>query len=118
MLRKILIPSLALLLSLTDPARATEEILTGPAIQTLLSENVFIGQRYDQQTEQIYRASGDTFYSEGGNQSQGRWDVRGNEYCSVWPPSTYWSCYAVAKNDDDIIFIAKNGTRSTSRRRE
>ncbi len=96
------------------PSFASEQILSGPEIQTTLSENVFIGEHNDQPTEQIYRASGDTFYSENGNQSQGRWEVRSDEYCSVWPPSSHWSCFAVAKDGDTIIFTSKSGQRYVS----
>jgi hypothetical protein len=60
---------------------------------------------------QTFRDGGVTFYYEGSEQSEGRWEVRGATYCSLWPPGKTWSCYFVAEDGATLTFISKNGAR-------
>ena len=39
--------------------------------------------------------------------SSGRWAVRGDQYCSLWPPSDLWACYDVQKDGNTIRFIGE-----------
>ncbi len=48
---------------------------------------------------QEFRATGQTLYNAGAD-SWGTWDVRGNRYCSQWPPNSAWDCYDVDLNAD------------------
>lgn len=41
---------------------------------------------------QVFHASGRTSYDTG-QVSWGHWDVRGDQYCSNWPPAAGWACY-------------------------
>jgi hypothetical protein len=113
-MRKILsLISLLVVSTTANTTYAAETILKAADIQSALSEQVLIGDHLGQPTEQIFRASGDTFYSEGGSQSQGRWEIRGDQYCSVWPPSSFWACFDVARDGISLIFITKDGKRFT-----
>ena len=60
---------------------------------------------------QHFGADGQTLY-DAGRPSWGSWAVRGDQYCSVWPPSDLWTCYDVRQNDDVIRFVASDGSFS------
>ena len=96
---------------------AAEVKMLGPEIQQALSDSVYVGAEAAQDIEQIFQSNGLTLYKAAGNQSQGSWKVEGNRYCSLWPPSDYWSCYDVVVNDRVVTFIASNGTRYPMRRK-
>lgn len=58
---------------------------------------------------QDFRASGRTLYN-AGEDSWGYWEVRGDKYCSNWPPAGGWACYAMEmKNRDMIRFVGESG---------
>ena len=62
---------------------------------------------------QDFRASGATDYYSG-RPSSGRWDVRGDQYCSVWPPSDTWACYDVDLSADGTqVRFSRGGTDET-----
>ncbi len=48
---------------------------------------------------QDFRPSGRTLYNAGAD-SWGTWTVRGDEYCSQWPPNASWACYGVDLSAD------------------
>ena len=48
-------------------------------------------------------ASGRTLYH-AGRDSWGYWIVRGDLYCSQWPPSDRWDCYGMTRAGDNIRF--------------
>ena len=68
---------------------------------------------------QTFEKGGATEYVSQGKTSQGRWDVQGDQYCSMWPPSDQWSCYAVASavanGVTTISWIAADGSRESGR---
>jgi hypothetical protein len=84
------------------------ERLDAAAITGALSARVL---GYPDGTLQDFFADGGTLYGE----SAGRWEVRGDRYCSVWPPSDRWSCYAVDRKGLDIRFTGDDGTETTGR---
>jgi hypothetical protein len=92
-------------------ATATETLLKGPDIQLLLADVVVYGELNGQLIDQIFQKSGVTFYSSGGGQSQGSWNVTGDQYCSVWPPNPTWACFDIARDGNNVTFIAKSGKR-------
>ena len=57
---------------------------------------------------QDFHASGRTLYN-AGQDSWGYWTVRGDQYCSMWPPSDLWSCYAMARQGRTLRFIGAAG---------
>lgn len=64
--------------------------LDGEGIESALS-----GKSLDYgDATQDFRASGATDYF-AGRPSTGQWAVRGDQYCSIWPPSDSWTCYDV-----------------------
>jgi hypothetical protein len=96
---------------LVSPALAMAEDwdrLDGPGILAALSARVL---GYPDGRLQDFFADGRTLYGE----SAGRWDVRGDRYCSVWPPSDGWTCYRVERNRLDIRFTDDAGQATTGR---
>jgi hypothetical protein len=57
---------------------------------------------------QDFRTSGRTLYH-AGRDSWGYWAVRDDQYCSMWPPSDLWSCYAMQSNGERLRFVGKSG---------
>ena len=94
---------------LATAAHASERLLTGAEITEALSGHTYRHADVTKKVEQMFQASGDTFYSEDGAQSQGRWDVRGDKYCSQWPPSKVWSCYTISADGTVLTFISTHG---------
>ncbi len=94
--------AIAALLVCASPALAEEEWipLSGPEIVTALTD-----RKLDYANAwQEFRASGRTLYNAGAD-SWGYWQVRGDQYCSQWPPSGLWDCYDMARKGDMLRFI-------------
>ncbi|MBE1282456.1 MAG: hypothetical protein GJ676_04015 [Rhodobacteraceae bacterium] len=85
--------------------------LDGAAIQTALEGRKLT---YDSGAWQDFRASGRTLYN-AGQDSWGNWGVRGDQYCSQWPPNNLWACYEVEGSENGVRFIGESGdvTRGT-----
>ncbi|WP_170468612.1 hypothetical protein [Ruegeria arenilitoris] len=80
--------------------------LTGDEILTALS-----GQKLDY-GEGIWQTFDDTMLTQyfSGRPSAGRWAVREDRYCSLWPPSDLWACYDVQQSGDVIRFVDDSGS--------
>ncbi|EBA16325.1 hypothetical protein RSK20926_21405 [Roseobacter sp. SK209-2-6] len=78
------------------------EIAQGLTGQELLYEN---GDR------QQFLKSGETPYF-ASRPSTGYWGVRGDQYCSVWPPSDLWSCYDLERSGPRFRFTGKHGDQT------
>ena len=97
-------------------ALAQEQRLSGVEIKTVLSDHTLQGLREDGKPwQQIFQKSGVTFYSVGSAQSQGLWEVRGDQYCSQWPPNESWTCYDMTVDADTYQFISASGQRSSGK---
>jgi hypothetical protein len=94
-------------------AVAAEKPLTGDEIRAALSDHTVSGNADGKSWQQTFQKGGATFYSQGDAVSNGRWDVRGDKYCSQWPPSEAWSCYDVTADGKTITFISSSGKRYT-----
>jgi hypothetical protein len=91
------------------PALAEDwERLQGPEISAALTARVL---GYKDGKLQDFLADGRTLYGD----STGRWEVRGDLYCSVWLPSDRWNCYAVDRKGLDIRFTAEDGSDTVGR---
>lgn len=113
--------SLTIILNLllaSSSAWAGEQKLSGTEIQLALNDHTYGGVGEEGKSwEQIFQKSGVTFYATGGAQSQGKWEVRGDQYCSQWPPNEAWACYDVMVAENlVIIFVSASGTRYTGHR--
>jgi hypothetical protein len=97
----------ALILALWPGFLAAEEFrtLTGDEILSALT-----GQKLDY-GEGIWQTFDDTMLTQyfSGGPSAGRWAVREDRYCSVWPPSDFWACYEVQQSGKVIRFVDDNG---------
>ena len=89
------------------------EPLDGPGIADALTARVLAYSATATTTAamQDFFADGRTLY----NDQWGRWEVRGDRYCSTWPPSDRWSCFAVARLGLDIRFTSDGGEVSIGR---
>ena len=103
--------SLAICLAL--PALA-EERLTGPDIRALLTGATTITPKEGGEITQTFYKDRRTFYQDE-RPSWGLWEVRGDQYCSNWPPSPSWVCYDMFgwQQDDRqwVVWIGDSGTR-------
>lgn len=82
------------------PSLAADRQLTGPEIAALLPKIAAIGD----DDRQVFAANGETVFSKAAEDRFGRWEIRGDRYCSLFPPSTDWICRAVhAEGPDNAL---------------
>jgi hypothetical protein len=79
--------------------------MTGEQINVALTDRDVI---YENATQRFY-ASGRTLYNSG-QDSWGYWAVRGDQYCSQWPPGDQWDCYDMSRSANLIRFIGADGS--------
>jgi len=104
----------AILVMLWPGAVLAWDRLDGGAIEQALSDRTLV---YDAHTLQHFHASGATDYITE-RFSSGRWEVRGDQYCSSWPPSDVWACYDVELEGEMVRFISSDGSASVGTYRE
>lgn len=80
-------------------------VMTGDQITAALTDRDLV---YENATQRFY-ASGRTLYN-AGQDSWGYWAVRGDQYCSQWPPADGWDCYGMAQSGDVLRFIGVDGS--------
>ena len=87
--------------------------LDGAGVQAALEEVTLVYDADNGGATQHFYASGRTLY-DSGRPSWGYWAVRGDQYCSQWPPSDGWSCYDLERNatGDMLRFVAGDGSSS------
>ncbi len=90
---------------IASPAFAGEKMV-GAAVEALLNDSTAwylpLGSR---SARQYFNKNGDTPYIDAsGQKTFGRWMMRGDQYCSAWPPSDHYTCYDVEKG------VSPNGT--------
>jgi hypothetical protein len=66
---------------------------------------------YDSGAWQEFRVSGATLYN-AGRDSWGYWRVRGDQYCSMWPPSDLWACYDLEISGERLRFVGAHGEKT------
>ena len=108
MKRFVLMMALILVGGLGQAVQAEEHKLADAEISVLLKDRSLYA---DGGVEQIFQASGQTFYLQDGNSSQGSWRVEGGRYCSAWPPNPSWACYDVLRDGDSVVFVSGSGKR-------
>ncbi len=89
------------------------EKMTGAAIEAMLNDSTAwylpLGPA---SARQYFNKNGETPYLDADRQkTYGQWLMRGDKYCSVWPPSDHYSCYDVEKSASPdgmptIIFVS------------
>lgn len=84
----------AIALCLATGAGAQDwQALAGPEITRALERHVL---RYSDGSEQVFSYGGLTAYRIGWP-NEGRWAIRGDRYCSLWPPRLDWVCHDVSR---------------------
>ena len=100
----------------SQPAFAQEQKLTGVEIEMALSDHTLQGSDENSNVwRQIFQKAGATYYAVNGGQSQGVWQVRGDQYCSQWPPNESWTCYDLLRDGENFIFVSGSGQRTTGK---
>jgi hypothetical protein len=94
------------------PALAEERKLSGAEIRQALSGHTLKGSSDNGEWTQDFDPSGRTTYSQGSSNSAGTWQIKGDQYCSAWPPNPNISCYDVTTDGDTITFISNGGGHS------
>ena len=104
--------SLLIVFLLTATAAFAEERkLTGDEISALLAEKTVVGtDAKGKQWKQVFQKGGLTIYSQGDANSNGFWRVKGDQYCSQWPPNDSWACYDMTGEGDHATFVSSTGT--------
>jgi hypothetical protein len=92
------------------PSQAMEQRrLIGSQIEMILNDRT---ARYADGARQFFSAAGWTDYRDAdGTVDRGRWEVRGNQYCSWWERGG-WSCYDVMNAWQDVTFIGAESGRT------
>ena len=98
---------LLILLACLPTAVVSQEFaaLTGAEIEAALNDTTL---DYETGEEQTFYASGRTLY-DNGQPSWGSWMVRGDAYCSEWPPASGWDCYTMDRAGNVLRFISERG---------
>ncbi len=75
------------------------EKMTGTDIETALSDHTaWYTPLVPTSARQYFHKNGGTPYiTASGEKSYGQWAVRGDQYCSLWPPSDHWTCFNVER---------------------
>ena len=96
-------------LALMRPASSAD----GAAIEGFLNDATIRGDQNGVLWHQTFESDGQTVYTAIDGRptppSHGRWAVRGDQYCSVWPPSDRWECYDVTIDGENITFFPVAG---------
>jgi hypothetical protein len=97
------------------PAAAAPAKMTGEEIKAALTGNSVAGVWGSTPYVSSFDASGGTVYTaQGRAPAQGRWSVKGDQYCSTWE-QTGESCYDLERDGDTIIWIVpETGARYLS----
>ncbi|HUR43673.1 MAG TPA: hypothetical protein VMZ01_06190 [Aestuariivirga sp.] len=112
MRRKIFIGAFVLALAgFCTIVSAGERKLTGDEIKTALNGKTVVGTNDSGiQWKQSFNENGGTLYElTGAGPQNGYWEVRGDQFCSQWPPDAAWVCYDMTGENDSVTFISDSG---------
>jgi|SRR5690349_8918283 hypothetical protein len=111
---RTIISTVAIFVLFCTPSHAERKQLTGAEISAALNGRAVEGTG-TLAWRQTFEADGSTIYRSDRGTERGRWQVRGDQYCSQWPPSESWSCYDLAIDDELVTFIGASGTEHPAR---
>lgn len=90
-------------------AFAFSNVVMADELSAALSGKTVAGVRDGVHWRQYFDANGvTTFIQKGGRSSYGEWEIRDGRYCSVWPPSSIWTCYDTRVESDDQVTFVEN----------
>lgn len=99
----------AALALLTTSTLADEQPMKGPEVKVFLEGATVEGNQDGAAWSQKFAADGTTVYTTASGDQPGHWEVRGDKFCSNWPPATTWDCYEITGEGDNISFIPDGG---------
>jgi hypothetical protein len=108
--------ALALALAATAAGGETWLPLDGPAAEAALAGRTIV---WEGGAVQHLRSDGETSYAADPAspvRAWGRWAIRGERYCTAWPPAESWRCYRIeaAPGTPRLRFTADDGARLTA----
>jgi hypothetical protein len=85
------------LILLMNISCASAEMLNGNTLEPLLNDSTVYGLPLAPDSwRQSFARNGETIYIDAsGARTIGEWLVRGDKYCSIWPPSERMTCFEV-----------------------
>ncbi|MEM7169765.1 MAG: hypothetical protein AAF530_06320 [Pseudomonadota bacterium] len=94
----------------TITAKAGEQKLSGTEIIEALSGKTAFGTQKGTPWKQFFDPNGATTFISGDDApSTGRWQIQGDAFCSLWPPSGDWDCYDMTGAGDQVTWIYQGG---------
>jgi hypothetical protein len=107
---------LAAVFMLTTLIAASADALRGKEIEAVLNDTTVYGLPLAPDSwRQAFSKGGETIYiNASGAKTFGQWLVRGDKYCSLWPPSDRWVCYQVesgvtADGEASVTWVSGGG---------
>ena len=94
---------IAIVLSILAGPGLTSEVWQPMSGAQILQELTGRELVYENGAWQRFNGSGRTLYNAGAD-SWGYWSVRGDQYCSQWPPNSLWACYTMARQGERFRF--------------
>ena len=92
---------------MTGPGWAGDARLDAAEITAALTGKSVV---YDDGTGRVFKVDGQTVF-DNGRPSLGQWAVRGDQYCSVWPPSDRGACLDVMTRAGGAVgFVVGDGS--------
>ena len=91
------------------PVFAEEQMMKGPEVKAFLDGANVEGNQDGNAWSQTFRADGTTVYTTVSGDQQGSWEIRGDKFCSNWPPATTWDCYDITGEGENISFVPEGG---------
>ncbi len=83
---------------------ADEARMTGADIAAALTGNSVHGMWGETEYYSYFDANGETIYTTKDGSDVGTWEVKGDQYCSVWAGSGE-DCYTLLRDGDKIIWV-------------
>ena len=109
-MRQIGLPAAVIAIAaMAHSAVAGETTYSAARIKSALEGAVVNGVQKGKAWSQSFSRGGETIYSDARGPSRGLWTIRGDKYCSQWPPSQTWSCWTVTGSKGTITFIPEGG---------
>jgi hypothetical protein len=99
---------------ITISGAAAGEKLTGPQIEAILNDSTAWYLPLEAMSaRQYFNKNGETPYVDAaGEKTYGTWTIKGDKYCSIWPPSERQVCFEMEKGvlaDGTVTFTFVSG---------
>lgn len=97
---------------LAAPAFAEEQPMKSAEVTAFLNGATVEGNQDGAAWSQTFDADGTTLYTTTSGETSGQWQLRGDKFCSLWPPATGWDCYDITGEGENISFVPEDGSKA------